>query len=300
MPGTVLEHFTFTHPRRSSDFCLRAAGPAAGDVTPVVYGVADMIGHPTGLRWSSYMGVFERQLKRVLRAGAPADPEALHRIVLDFLAEQSVRLNRFRSVHDRSAFGFCVCMAECFGRRVRVVWLGDCRAYRLRRRGRGRDVPAVFEAECLTEDHNDIARLVREGEGTILFKHELVERSKCLNRFLGIDDDDAVRDTLARSHLDLELGPGECLVLLTDGVYMPHVRQLVENASERLTMDRYRLETWLCAMLADVDQHIPSVEPDYWEELVSIFLEQTLAHTRRHRRFRDDMALVGIYPALRR
>lgn len=296
MPHTQpVEYFTFTHPKRSSDFCIRAAAPKTDGVTPTVFGVADMIGHPTGLRWRNYMHVFERQMSRALRAAPPRNPEELHRIVLDQLAWQSAQIHRFRSAHDRGAFGFCVCMAEAFGRLVRVAWLGDCRAYLLRRHGNGPDAPASFEVRCLTEDHNELTPLLRAEEETVLFKHELVERSKRLSRFLGIEDDAAVRETLEQSHTDLELGPGECLILLTDGIYMPHVRQLVEGANDRFTADRYRLESWLAGTLEKADARIPDGEANYWQELVTILLEMTLDHTKRNRRRRDDMALTGLY-----
>ena len=291
MADLVPEYFTFTYPRRSSDFCLRAArGPAA------VFGVADMIGHRRGLRWRNYMHVMNRQLGHALRSEATRDVATLTDAVREQLMWHSRQIHNFRVTHDKAAFGFCLAMAALHGSDCRVFWLGDCRAYRVRR---GDVDPSSgdrrFEVTCLTHDHNALGESVDREGGFTLFQNEMVEQSKRLGAFLGLDNDDRIAGILRDAVTPVALTPDDCLFLMTDGVYMPHLRAQMDAANFRLSRSTYYLETWFQNLLIAADRRIPAGEANYWPEIGTILVEETLRHTAKRRQYLDDMAVTGVY-----
>jgi serine/threonine protein phosphatase PrpC len=293
MADLLPEYFTFTYPRRSSDFCLRAVrGPRA------IFGVADMIGHPRGLRWRNYMRVMNRQLAHSLRAAAHADVAAL----TDFLREQllwhSRQIHNFRVTHDRAAFGFCLAMAATHGSDCRVVWLGDCRAYRVRRGGvDSASGDRQFDVTCLTRDHNALGEAVGSNAGFTLFQNEMIEKSKQLGAFLGIDNDDLVARLLLEAVTPVDLTSEDCLFLMTDGIYMPHLRAQMDSANFRLSTATYYLEEWFRNLLVAADRRIPADEANYWPEIGTILVEETLRYAAKRRQYLDDMAITGVYMA---
>jgi len=293
MPAPLPEHFTFTYPRRSSDFCLRAEHGARA-----VFGVADMIGHPQGLRWRNYMHVMNRHLGESIASTRTDDIGALVEEVCGHLLWHSRQIHNLRVAHDKAAFGFCLAMAVMIGSECRVLSLGDCRAYRIRRGGIG---PASgerqFEVRCMTRDHNALGDVVaREGVLT-LFQTEMVEQTKRLGAFLGLDNDDLVARILHDAVVPVDLTPDDCLLLVTDGIYMPHLRAQMDSANFRLTRDMLYLEPWFEHVMRGADRRIPEGEFNYWPEMATILVEETLRHAGRRRQYLDDMAVTGIYLA---
>lgn len=293
MPDLAPEYFTFTYPRRSSDFCLRAARPPSA-----VFGVADMIGHPRGLRWRNYMHVMNRHLGHAIRAAPAADAAALTDALREQLMWHSRQIHNFRVTHDKAAFGFCLAMAAMHGTDCRVLWLGDCRAYRVRRG----DVDPVsgdrrFEVACLTHDHNALGEAVGRDSGFTLFQNEMIEQSKRLGAFLGLEDDDLVARLLREAVTPVTLTPDDCLILMTDGIYMPHLRAQMDAANFHLSNATYYLEAWFQNLFSAADRRIPANEGNYWPEMGTILVEETLRHTARRRQYLDDMAITGVYLA---
>ena len=72
-----LEYCTFTHPRRSSDYSLRAVDREDGAVA-AVYAAADMIGKPRGLKWRNYMRTLEILFTRHLKTAGFANLEEVN------------------------------------------------------------------------------------------------------------------------------------------------------------------------------------------------------------------------------
>ena len=291
MPKPAIEYFTFTYPRRSSDFCLRAVREPCA-----VFGVTDMIGHPRGLRWRNYMQVMNRHLGTMLRSVSPADLDALTSALSQQLLWHSRQIHDFRIVHDRAAFGFCLAMAAIHGSACRVMWLGDCRAYRIRRGDRD---PATgeraFEVTCLTHDHNALGESVGREGGMVLFRSEMIEQSKRLGAFLGIEDDDLFGSLLRETVTVPALTPDDCLILITDGIYMPHLRAQMDASNFRLSRETYYLESWFRNLFTAADRRIPEDEFNYWPEMATILVEETLRHAGRRKQYLDDMAVTGIY-----
>lgn len=287
-----LEYFTFTHPWRSSDFCL-----AARHRDRALFGVADMIGHPAGLRWRNYMRVLNRYAARVLELPDSAPLAELEAHFRDHLLWHDRQIFTFRTSHDQAAFGFCMAAALFLGLEGRLLWLGDCRAYRLRRGPRGPDGRRKFEVTCLTTDHNALGRLVETKGELTLFRAEFLEHTKQLDAFLGLGAEEHNRELLTRSMPIEPLGPNDCLLLLSDGVYVPHLRAQLDGANFRVDRHIAYLESWFADFFADADRRIPDDEFNYWPELATILVEATLQLVRYRHHYRDDMAIVGVYRA---
>jgi len=161
-------------------------------VVEPLYAVADgMGGHRGGevassLALETVQGMFER------REGS--------------LAEQVAEANRAvfdRSQNDRkvSGMGTTLTAAQVDGNRVHLVHVGDSRAYLLR----GGELTQV------TEDHTLVHRMVMEGEISEEEAETHPHRS-ILTRALGVDQDIQVDEG------DLEVAPGDRLLLCTDGL----------------------------------------------------------------------------------
>jgi serine/threonine protein phosphatase PrpC len=157
-----------------------------------LYAVADgMGGHRGGevassLALETVQGLFER------REGS--------------LAEQVAEANRAvfdRSQKDRqvSGMGTTLTAAQVDGNRVHLVHVGDSRAYLLR----------GGELTRITEDHTLVHRMVMEGEISEEEAETHPQRS-ILTRALGVDRNIQVDEG------DLEIAPGDRLLLCTDGL----------------------------------------------------------------------------------
>jgi PPM family protein phosphatase len=161
-------------------------------VVEPLYAVADgMGGHRGGevassLALETVQGMFER------REGS--------------LAEQVAEANRAvfdRSQNDRkvSGMGTTLTAAQVDGNRVHLVHVGDSRAYLLR----------GGELTQITEDHTLVHRMVMEGEISEEEAETHPHRS-ILTRALGVDQNIQVDEG------DLEVAPGDRLLLCTDGL----------------------------------------------------------------------------------
>lgn len=285
-----LDYFTFTYPWRSSDYCLTARhGNRA------LFGVADMIGHPQGLRWRNYMRVLSRYASRLLELPDQTPSSEIEAHLRDHLLWHDRQIFNFRMSHDQAAFGFCIATALLDGIEGRLLWLGDCRAYRLRRGPRERNGRRCFQVTCLTTDHNGLGHLIETHGETTLFQSEFLEQTKNLDAFLGLGAEEHNRERLSRSVPIAPIEADDCLLLITDGVYVPHLRAQLDGANFRVNRRIAYLESWLANFFAEADLRIPEEEFNYWPELATILIEATLKIVRRRRHYRDDMALVGIY-----
>jgi serine/threonine protein phosphatase PrpC len=122
------------------------------------------------------------------------------------LAEQVAEANRAvfdRSQHDRkvSGMGTTLTAAQIDGNRVHLVHVGDSRAYLLH----------GGELMQITEDHTLVHRMVLEGEISEEEAETHPHRS-VLTRALGVDQNIQVDEG------DLEVAPGDRLLLCTDGL----------------------------------------------------------------------------------
>ena len=278
--------FGLTRPRFSSDTSLLITDAQGA---PAIVGVADMIGRPAGLRWRNYMKTAVRLIrKRLLESHL----ESLEERAV-FLQEQLSHHNRIiREVsrhHDQTAFGFCIAAAAVAGAQCSLNWLGDCRAYRIRRVS-GRS-PAI-ECRVLTQDHNALETMIRSEGARSLFRGEMQELGKTILYHLGTDPDRADAVLLAQQ-VTLELERGECLLFMTDGVTTPLTRVLLNRNQDLLDNGSLYLENFLSEWLSEQPEALDRELP--WEIVVRRLVQHVELFTHQYPTYRDDIAVTGYF-----
>lgn len=281
-----LDYFTYRYPRKSSDYPL----VAISDRTPArLYLVADMVGRPRGLEWRNYCRTMEQQIREQLNRETMGSLSEFADKVSGQLQWHSDFISRTRRDRDQSAFGFCMSGAAVWEHRARILRVGDCRAYHLRRTMPGQ--PA--SARCLTRDQNALGERI-ESAPHRLTSPEIAELSHQLGCFLGMHESQRVAATLSEV-VEVDLDRGDCLLLTTDGFHMPQVRNLAGHQSMMLSSDEFYLNRWMTVHLAAACEAIPSHERNFWPEVGEWLLEETHRASAYHRRYRDDIALIGVY-----
>lgn len=283
---TPYRSFGLTRPRFSSDTSFSIVD---GEGRPALIGVTDMIGRPTGLRWRNYMKTAVRMIQKAFLSTAPASIEERAGFFRDQLRQHGRLIRKIALAHDRTAFGFCFAGAAVSGPHCRIHWLGDCRAYLLRRVPGN---PAGWECQALTRDHNALDAMIRtEGERT-LFRNEMQEKSRNLGAFLGMDDEPA-RIELESQKVPLELGQEDCLLLISDGVHGPLLRVWLDRTRDRLDQQGLYLESLLKDWLG---QQPETDDPRVvWDPMVRALIHDVELYTRRHPDCRDDIAVTGYH-----
>lgn len=281
----ALHAFRLSRPRRSSDACLLVRD-AAGE--PLVGGVCDMIGRPAGLAWRHYARTAQRQIQRALKRTAAGSLDALCDTLRDEFRKQNLQIREAARRHDRSAFGFCAAFAARRADRFRVISLGDCRVYRLRAPPPGATGP--FCCESLTRDHNALERAVRESGGLTLFRDEILRLGKRLDVFLGADPR-RVEEVLRAEGREWTLGPRELLLLVSDGVYVPLLRALMDRTVDRMGPGDLYLESFLAEWLSGRPE--AGASPPPWERWVRRLVRDAESYAALHPAYRDDMAAMG-------
>lgn len=281
-----LEVLTFTHPRRSSDYCLEVEASDFG-CPARIYAACDMIGRPSVLYWGNYMRRVERDLQAAVDAERPRDLDGLLRIVRRVLRHHNELVRAIRTRHDRSAFGFCLALAAIYGEETRIHWLGDCRAYEVRN--------GVFRH--LTQDQNKLhVAVMKSGdEPLVLFRSEIQELSRHLEGFLGMYDEAAMDALLDAQSAGIALQPGAALLLASDGLYMPMVRERMEATNYRLTAEELYAEKTMAAVWAQGDRLPAGDEAERWMNRASALVSRAVENGRRRPRYRDDIAMLLAY-----
>ncbi len=279
---------TFTHPRSSSDYCLMAAShdPAC---PARVLAACDMVGRPGVLYWGNYMRRVERDLQTMLDAEYPADLDALTALVRRVIRHHNALVRAIRQRHDRTAFGFCLVLAAVWGDVARVHWLGDCRAYRIR----------GTAAQCLTRDQNRLMRTVEEAQDhpLTLFISEMAELSHRLEGFLGMDDDTAMDALLDAQDVRVRLDGETALLLATDGLFMPLIRQRMDATYHRITPAELLAESEIGRILAEADEAPAETLAVRWRHRAEHLAANAVRGGWRHRRYRDDIAFILLHPS---
>ncbi len=283
----VIEALTFTFPANSSDFCLEAIAPDPA-VPAAVYAACDMIGRPQILPWRNYMRRVRRDLQTALAAEPPRGLDALTALARRVLRLHNELVRAIRERHDRSAFGFCLAMAAVFAGEARIHWLGDCRAYAVDANG----------PRCLTRDQNrlQIAVAGRTAEDPlILFKSEMMELSRHLDGFLGMNDEAALDALLDAQDVRFRFGPGAGLLLTTDGLYMPVVRERMDATNHRITEAELYVEQPLAEIFAAADREPVRTAAERWMNRAACAARTAVDIGRRRPHYRDDIAMILLH-----
>lgn len=283
----LIEALTFTHPAQSSDFCLEAVSPDP-TVPAAVYAACDMIGRPQVLPWRNYMRRARRDFVALMAAEPPSSLDALTALVRRVLRHHNDLVRAIRERHDRSAFGFCIALAAIYAGEARIFWLGDCRAYTL-----GAEGP-----RCLTRDQNRLHAAVAghtADDPLVLFKNEILELSRHLEGFLGMSDTAAMDALLDAQDVRLRIAPGAALLLTTDGLYMPIVRERMEVTNYRITAEDLYIEKSLAQFFEEADCEPHENAADRWMNRAVRVARAAVDIGRRRPRYRDDIAMILLH-----
>jgi len=286
-PPPVIEALTFTFPRRSSDYCLEAVASDPA-VPAAVYAACDMIGRPQILPWRNYMRRVRRDLQAALDADSPRDLDAVTALTRRALRHHNELVRAIRERHDRSAFGFCLALAAVYAGEVRIHWLGDCRAYAV-----GAEGP-----RCLTRDQNRLQAAVagrKDDNPLVLFRSDIMDLSRHLDGFLGMYDEAAMDALLDRQDVRLRLAPGTGLLLTTDGLYMPMVRERMDATNHRIAEADLYIETPLGNVFAEADRRPAADAAGRWMNRAACAAAAAVDIGRRRPRYRDDIAMILLH-----
>lgn len=282
-----------SHPRKSSDFCIQAQAEHGGKLY-AVNGVLDTIGRP---RRSRIKKVVREIKKAVTRLVAESDSLSLQEFDRKFNVALTSINNFTHEAGKRQSglFGFCFAFAVSIDRKAIINWMGDCRCYHFKTEMSGNSGNTV---ECLTRDNNklttEMAKIDSENNGAEIemLKNEMLELSRQLQLYLGIGSDQHFSDALADQSREIEIQPGNMIMLTTDGIVMPIVRYEVANAGFKLSMERLYLENWFVRYLENGEylRHFKGIEA--WRKMFSDMKDACLKYTHKRQHYRDDMALI--------
>jgi serine/threonine protein phosphatase PrpC len=287
MTPAPIEQRRTVSPPWGSDYaiCLSRRG---GAEAAAACAIIDTIGDSSRIKTVGVVSLFERKLDAILRTRANDDLPALGRRVREAMLRVDDAILRIGPRPDHKVFGFCAAVGLVRGQALQVFWLGDCRAYVVRAAAGG--VPAV---ECLTRDHNDLNDILqRNGEYEFL-KSEMPELSRKLTWYWGSPDRPGLESLLAAQERIVALPPGDAVLFLTDGVYLPILRSLMELAHFRLDGRAYYLEDWMGRFL----HKRGCVQAGGGLDLARAHRELVAASresTARHRRYRDSIAVASL------
>lgn len=288
-----LEYNTIIDPRRGSDyaFCVareRAAGPVA------ICGVLDTMGDVRIKNTRGFFRGLEQRCADLVRDERIADLPALVDRLRAEIVQRNGEIGPAYEDGEETVFGFCLAFAALFANRVSVLWLGDCRAYLLRRVSTDPSTnatrPWVFS---LTKDHNQLHALLEKEKEYTFLKNELSDLSRRLTCFWGMQDEHLLKDVLNHPHEPTALRPDDTLLLMTDGLYLPIVRYTMELRNFRLTADEYSLRYWLQQFLTD--GRFGQDEGHDWPELLDGLKRACFRVISRKPRYRDDIAAVMLH-----
>ncbi len=272
--------------RNSSDYCAFFGGGA----NPVSVGfVADTIGDPGVSGLDKFIQhFFEETAEAVMRAD-PVDVDDAGVLLSKRLIESTQSLAMLNK-KNKPIFGYCLVAAICMHNVYKIYWLGDSRAYHVSWHRSDTD---ELRFRCLTEDHNMMHALIEKHEETQLLQNELMDLSHQLTAHWGMPAE-RVKPVLEQQSVKGEMAPGEALLLMTDGIFLPLVRSLTMHQHYRINANILYLNEHLDGLLTDLLMEC-SDSSDLPQHLLLKMQEQSQAFTQRKVRYKDDMASLLIY-----
>lgn len=286
---------SFKHPRRGSDFCIHSTKEHKGsDYT--ICGVLDTIGRPRRRRMKRIVKEIQAMVTDIVQNSAYDGLEQMDELFLEGMKKVNA-LTRSLGEKEKNLFGFCLAFAVKTAKRVKVHWIGDCRAYRFACTDSGND--RVSSADCLTRDNNRLStkmhRIEEDEERNDeieLLKNELLDLSRQLEYYLGIGDDDHLVKLLREQSVEVELENRDVLMLSTDGLFMPVLRNAVAHNGFMLSRELLYLEEWLREYINN-GQYLQNYEGlESWRAMEEDLKKACIKYTRGKGRYRDDMAVI--------
>lgn len=284
-------HHGLRKPHFSSDYSFFLESKKQGQAT-AAFAVLDTIGRPGRHTVHQVIRSLEQRCRVLMRDRSVADASDM----LQPLREEMLEGNRVLCALNRDTpervLGLCLFLGVLDAGGLHYLWLGDCRAYRL---SFEHGEPAV---RCLTEDHNRLHKTLEAAPASYTFlKNEFSELSRTLTGYWGMPSEDDLITLLGRCTRTIEWRPGDVALAMTDGLYLPILRALMEHQQSQLNREEYYLEEWLNRFLREGRfAAIPSPDRRI-KKILRALARYTRGFLRFMPRYRDDIAALGVMRA---
>lgn len=286
---TEIEFIAESQPRHGSDFCLHALA-RHGERTAAVLGVADTIGQPRQVR--ELAAFIRRFAARLQERVADPDGSRLDALTEGVAADLLAGNDELRRIGGDPAdpFGFSVVLGVFDEARGRLFHLGDCRAYLVGPRAGNPQAPII--ARCLTRDHNALHEILQRQARHVFLKSELLDYSRRLEYYWGMPGESTLEDLVRRQTASVELAPNCGLLMMTDGLYLPLIRELLYHVNFTMSAEQYYLGPWFEFYFAQHPYFRDGVLLENWNTLLSDLLQRCAHYTAIKRRYRDSIAAL--------
>lgn len=286
-----IEFETFKRPVFGSDYhvsCTRRLDDHSRTVTMVL----DTIGHHPIRHVRRFLRSVRADAARICADESHGNLEDMDQALTERILAHNEYIWRNNPMENSRPAGFCLATAVGFGNTLRCKWLGDCRVYHLRPDPTPGNPPAVT---LLSTDHNRLYELVAT-EGTYTFlKNEMTEMSRSLTLYWGKPEQPLIENILTQQQqATIEMQPRDCVVLLTDGGFLPLVRSAMERSHFKLTKEQFRLEDILATFIDKEQFFQADAAADRWREIVPAIMRSIEKITNRKSRYKDDIAAVTL------
>ncbi len=274
------------YPRRGSDFTIWAPSDGGG-----VAVILDLIGQTASWGLKRHVTRIERDLDRLAQVWTDLPPDDAGSAFREWILSTNAEIHEVVSREDArnpEPGGFSMAAAFIQHGHGHVHWLGDCRAYRVDTAG-----PAC---ELLTRDHNKLQTVMTDQTDFAFLQNEMQEFSRSMHYYWGHPDQERIRKVLADQPGPSALTASQGLLLLSDGMFLPIVRSLLDLNCFRLSEHDFRLDEWMGRFLGSGDYFNPEEPRETpWEDVLNELADFTRRYTNRKARYRDDMAGICVY-----
>jgi hypothetical protein len=132
---------------------------------------------------------------------------------------------------------------------------------------------------------------MQEEDTYVFLKNEMQELSRTLSTFWGVPNQEAAEATLDNNIVYRDLLPGDCVMLITDGVFIPILRSLLDKANFRLHRKQFYLEPWLTEMIANGGY----MDGRSCRDLLPDVVDRARHYASRKSRYQDDIAGIAVH-----
>lgn len=126
-------------------------------------------------------------------------------------------------------------------------------------------------------------------------QNELSQLSRHLSSYWGMANEKMIEEIFEEEVKHIELNAGEVLLFLTDGIYLPIVRSLMDQTNYHLSVDDYYLEHWLEEFIRSAGYTNSEKKDKRIEDLLPDLADYCTQYTANRKRYRDDIAAIQIY-----
>jgi len=286
-----IESAKYKRPRFGSDYnicCTSGKNESARSIAMVL----DTIGHDPIKNLRRFLRTVQSDINKTCRDEAHTDLSELHDAVLPHIIAHNEHIWSKNPMEKRKPVGFCLAMALIYGNKLRCKWLGDCRIYHLRPNSDPGKPPHVT---LVTVDHNRLQEVMKKEETYTFLKNEMTELSRSLTLYWGKPEQTIIETVLKeQQQAVIEIQPRDCILLLTDGAYLPLVRSMLDLSHFQLTNEQFILENQFSEFLYKGGYIQPENGSDRWKEIIPDIIQSVEKYTGRKSRYKDDIAGIAL------